>query len=145
LAGAGAFAGAGVTGAVPFVSPFASVLLGTADGGPGGASLVCTGAGRGVAAGAGIVGRVGIGGGGGAEKNKRLAKYAPPINNTPINAKIKGRRIRLPLSTKSGSAPTSVSPSTGSGGTPSSSGVRLPKLNLAMSPPSLFGRNHKYA
>jgi hypothetical protein len=72
--GGAGLAGVGGSGAVAFVSAFTSGLTGEVGGDAEGVPFACTcGAGT-VAAGAGSVGRVGIGGGGGAEKNKMLAK-----------------------------------------------------------------------
>jgi hypothetical protein len=123
------FVGGGVgPGGVGFASSLTGGLLGPA--GAGAASFV-GGAGTGAfAGGAGTAGRGLGGGGGGGAKNSSCATYPPPIRMTPIPAMMKIRRIPplLPLGSSSG-AVTSA---------PSSSVLRLRKLNLAMSPPSLL-------
>jgi len=71
--GSAAFVDTGGVWALSFPSAFTSGLLGAAFRGAGEASFVAGGAG-GDDVGTGTVGRLGIGGGGGVEKNKTFAK-----------------------------------------------------------------------
>jgi len=133
------FAG-GATG-TGFASPSAGGFTGV--GGAGAASWVGAAGAGAFARGAGVTGRTGpAGGGGGGTKNNGWVRYHPPIRITPIPAMIRIRRnppARPPLS--SGSL-TSVPSSSGS---PSSSVLRLRKVDLAMSPPLFSGAYHREA